>query len=429
MIHLSQINLFKKKLLSNPHIFFVTLTLVSGLINYAYYPVISKILPVGEFGISQGLIAILTQAGAAFSGISILTIYLSKIIGQAQTRKIIYAIQKIIILLIIFLTFSLLLFQDFLTDYLKVGNQLNIPAVSIDLLLSIPFIVATSFLIANKKFIKAANLQLVVVIVKIFFGAILAQYLGSLGAILGIGVSYLLGMIIFSLICKYYGVQPWEHDLKSVFAFARKSDIVLLTAQSKNIVSILTVGTLATIYPSIDILVARHGLDNFHAGLYSAASTLSSLIYFASVPILNILMTQLNRKDISKSLSYIKEKFIVIIALCSFSILLFLFMPKKLLDIFGPSYAIESNTLWLFALNMSIVTIMVGLLQVMVLFKPILSFIVSVFVLILVIIETNNHNTSSSTIIGSAITSYLVGLAVLIIVSFRDFIKFQKGKI
>lgn len=387
---------------------FFALTVVSGLLNYLYYPLLAKILPVAEFGASQVLITILMQASSAFAGISLLAIYLIKRTGNKQASTIIITIQKFVVAFILLLTLTLLSFRSSVATFLNFNDNLNILYVSLTLIMSIPFVIAYGFLIASKNFIKAGILQLITVIFKLIFGVALAVSFGSSGAILGIALCYAGGLVFYNLICKLRHTQAWGHDIKSSYELPSRYDLSLTRLHMANSILILFVGTVVSIIPTLDIIIARHRLDSYNAGIYSASSTLSSLLLFAVLPLISMLLPTL---DLSKPIftrRAIRKIILLILGLSFVTTLIFYLVPSALLGVFGSEYTIHSSILWIFALNMSALSLLILTVQVIALYRPAVSAIISIITMIVVLTLLISLGWTGVSIISLSAAAYAI---------------------
>ncbi len=397
-------------------IVFLTLSLLSGGLNYLYYPLISRMLSVEEFGSSQALITLLTQAGSLFAGLSLLSIFLVKKYGKDKATNIINQTQKIIISTLLILTAFIACFHAQISQLLNMTDSLSITIVAIDLAISIPFIVTFGVMLAEQRFLSAAYMQLIVVSSKLALGAILVPLFGSAGAIVAIGISYLVGMGIYWLIAKTMGQKPWSHNILRAYIPPTLKELRQFRPFVFPIACILIAATVLVVLPGIDVLVARHYLDSTTAGIYSAASTISSVVLFASLPVINILVPLMNGESISKSLPQLKKALILLGLVAITSLAAFFLAPALLLSILGDAYTQYSDILVIFGVNMVFICVLTLIVQILVLYRPLFAAILSVVTLALVILLIMLNHNSGRDIITAATTSYGIMVTVSTIV-------------
>lgn len=402
MFSKSQIN----KILSNKSAIFVGLSLFAAGINYLYYPAMSHIMSVNDFGASQALITILTQAGSVFAGLSLLTIYLVKVVDSKKIASIINSIQKIIVAILILATIILASMHSLVSSFLNINDNLNIIIVALDLIVSIPFVISYGYLLAKKRFMSAGLLQICVVSVKLLTGVTMAYKFGVIGAIAGVGVGYIMGIATFWCICKLFKFETWEFNIISSYRLPSKKDILLVKPYAKTVLAILVISTCLVIYPSCDVIVARHSLSGNVSGLYAAASTLSSIVLFASLPLVNTLTPYLNLDNIKKSISHIKKTMLWITGIGLSSILILIIFPRFLLSIFGSEYIAYANILWIFGLNMLLICLLNVILQVIALYKPLMGLALAILGVAIGYCLASIYNTSALSIITSFAITY-----------------------
>jgi O-antigen/teichoic acid export membrane protein len=379
----------------------------------------AQILTPGDFGASQALITILTQAGSIFAGLSLLTIYLVKTTSSNNISNLIDIMQKVVVSVLIFATAILLVFHSHISTFLNLADNFNLIIVAVDLIVSIPFVISYGYLLAQKRFIAAALLQIAVVTLKLLIGIILAQQFTIFGALAGVGMGYIAGMGIFWLICTAKGIKAWGHNIFISYNIPSIKEISLLKPYRLMISSTLFVSTCLVIYPSFDVIIARHYLDAYSSGLYAAASTLSSAILFACLPIVNILIPNLDIKSIRASMFKIKKTIIYVLSISALGLTVLSLIPSTLLLMFGRDYTAFADILWVFGMNMLFLCLLTIFLQVIVLFRPIAGVCIALLCLAGILIVSTVFNSTAMNIIGSISSVYLA--ATLVSISYFAF--------
>lgn len=394
---------------------FLSLSIVSAGINYLYYPIIARMLSVEDFGSSQALITVLTQAGALFAGLSLLSIFLMKKYRGDKAKRIINLTQKIIIASLLVLTIVIACFHTQIAQLLNIQDGFNIIIVAISLAVSIPFVVTFGVMLAERRFLAAAYMQLLVVCSKIVLGLILIPFLGGTGAIVAIGVSYLLGMGIFWFASKLLNRTPWTHNILKSYIPPTFRELIDFKPFAFPVLCILMAATILVILPGLDILLARHYLDPTTAGIYSAASTISSIVLFASLPVINILIPLMDGTDISKSFPQLKKAFALLSVIVTVSLLMFYLIPAFLLSLLGDIYKQYSDVLIVFGINMVLICVLTIFVQILALYKPFLATFLSISTLILAVVFVMLNHDSGREIITSTATSYAIMVTILTI--------------
>lgn len=397
---------------------FIFLSLLSAGLNYAYYPLIARLLTTEEFGTSQVLIALLTQAGALFAGLSLIAIYFSKLLSAKKIADLIGSLQKCIVSLLFFIAIVMGILYEQLAAALHIDSYGAILLVALTIITSVPFIFSFGLFVSQKRFLAAGMLQLSVVVVKLIIGGILAWQFGTVGALMGISLGYVIGMICFWLYTTYHKLPTWDYDIIKSYRFPNTSDLRLLQPYTLPIICILVVATSLVIYPTFDVIIARRTLDAHSSGLYSAASTLSSVVLFAVLPLVNILLSSIKTKDTTAHAKTIGRTSILVLGIGSASVVILTLFPSLLLSFFGNNYVGYSSILWIFGINMLYISLFSLVMQVIALFKPFYAASLSVLCFIILIFASLLYASDARSIIATVAFCYigmlLISVPVLI---------------
>jgi O-antigen/teichoic acid export membrane protein len=236
-------------------------------------------------------------------------------------------------------------------------------------------------------------------------GIILTPLLKSLGAIMAIGIAYLFGMMVFWLIARLNKKIAWSHNVLRAYIPPTPRELREYIPYLTATLLILSAAMVLVVLPGVDVLMARHFLSPTTASMYSAASTISSIILFASLPIINLLIPILDSNNISKSTPQLKRAIgaLVIIAFVT-TCGLYLF-PDRLLGILGGAYTSYAVILWIFGINILLVSVITLLVQVLILYRPAIAASISLITLGLALsLMTLDHSSGKSIIMASALS-------------------------
>lgn len=398
---------------------FILLSLLSAGLNYLYYPLIANLLSVEEFGSSQALITLLTQVGSLFAGLSILSIYYIKKFGFQRATKIIAQTQKIIIFSLILVTLIVGAFHTQIAQFLNMEDNLDILLVSADLILSIPFIVLFGTLLAQKRFISASVMQVIVASSKLILGFILVPSFSTTGAIVAIGLSYVIGIFIFWVSAKVLKKETWPHGIMRSYIPPSISELLSYRPYYVTTLCILVASTCLVVLPGVDVLLARHHLEPTDAGIYAAASTLSSIVLFASMPIVNLLVPSIDTKHLRQSLSRMLKHIFGMVIIYGVSLFSMVVLPGVLLSLFGQSYTSIAGVLWIFGVNMFLISVLTFTFQIITLYRPSIAAVFGLMTVMLSIVLITINSTAKENIILASVTAYAImsviaGLVVMV---------------
>jgi O-antigen/teichoic acid export membrane protein len=366
-------------------IIFVILSISASALNYTYYPVIAHFLTPAAFGATQSLIAILLQISAIFSGLNLVTIYIVHKFEADLAKQYIEILQKITTTFFVLATIGLTVVQGTVQRFLHIDNHIYLFLVALDLLSSIPFIIAFGFFQAKKRFVAAGSLQLSVVIVKLILGALATKRFGVEGALVGIALGQVGGMILFGILCGLLDVTSWEHKIVSSLKPPSLKELRLLLPDIKNILSMFWVNVILVLFISFDILAARHYFPPSISGLYAGASTLSNVIVFVCIPLIAVLLPSLNTANLAKSKSILLRTSGMVFLVIFGSLIILSLFPRQLLSIFGNEYTAISYLLWRLGIMMSLVAGLGLMLQIGSLYNPLRTAIISLSGLVVLV--------------------------------------------
>ncbi len=392
--------------------FFVVFSLLSAAINYAYYPVLARTLSSNDFGASQALISLLSQASSIFAGLSLVTVYL--VLTKKDTApKFIAILQKIIILIIAVLAICVFIGSSYITQFLHLSNIGHVYLVMFDLIATVPFIIIFGYLVGKKQFVAAACLQFLAVSLKLVIGGLLTLKFGVTGALLGIGLGQILAIFIVWLVSKRVTSITWEYGLLKSFTPPTAKEFALIRPDVLSLASLLVVSSCLVVYASFDAIIARNILGT-SSGLYAGASTLATIILFGALPLINVLMPHITPGKVRSAHSMILKIGSLILLICLGGIAAFALFPDFFLGIYGESFTQISSILWCFALYMSVVTLVTFCLQLLAFHRPKTSAIIAVGGVVALIISTTFITPTPVSILSTLSKVFVIMLIVLL---------------
>lgn len=397
---------------------FLILSLLSAAINYAYYPIIARFLTPADFGAVQALIAILLQVGAVFAGLNLATIYLVNKLSFDESKKAVEILQKLTTGVFIAATLAVTVFQAAVLHFLNIDNRLYIFILALDLITTIPFIIAFGYLQARRQFVTAGTLQLSVVLVKLVAGAVLARRFGASGALAGIALGQVLGMFIFWAVGRFYHLRLWDHKALGGLGLPSVAELRFIRPLAKATSAIFLVNVALIVYISLGIIAARHYFEPHASGLFTGASTIASAIIFVCLPLIGVLLPHLNIKSLAANRSELIKTSTMVLVVAGASILVLAAASSQLLQIFGKDYKSMSYLMVRLGIMMSLVAAISLAIQVGAFYSPVRSALICLvgFVALVAAVMKNHASLVSfvSTMTAVFATIALVGILQLI---------------
>lgn len=264
-------------LLGSSSVIFYVLSGLSSLLNYALYPVLSRLVSVDQYGEVQFLLSSFNQLSVGFVVLNILAVIITASATNKASQKEslghLNIVAGLIALIIALFGIGALLI---LMPNLQLTSPLAIIFTGIALVLNVPYTILLGKLQGNGLFIKSGVVGLVATAGKFIFSiAFVIAGLGVAGAMLGValgmGLSLLLGYI-------YSEKSPAQkHSFKE--RITGLSHLKFTAA-----IGLFSV-TILTILSTVDSLISRIILDTHQAGMYAAVATLAKIILAATAPL------------------------------------------------------------------------------------------------------------------------------------------------
>lgn len=339
-----------KKLISHP-LFSGSFLMIGGSmainsLSYIYHLAIGRLLGPEEYGVLASVFSILYIASIVPLSSSIAIVkFIAASKNQKEIAKTYKGINQFVLKMAIVLSILMLVISVPVSKFLHISNPISIILLSPIVFFSLITLVNQSTSQGLLKFMPVVGSNFIINFVKLVLGVgfILVGLLVP-GAILGILVAFVLAYIYSFLTIKksiinYSGVGKF--DLKPFLKYALP---VLLQA--------LAFTSLFT----VDIILVKHFLPEFDAGLYASLSTSGKIIYFAATPIASVMFPMVTKKHSAKE-TYKKIFLMTFAATAILAIgvdLVYYLFPKEAISIlFGSKYISASGSLILMGLFMT----------------------------------------------------------------------------
>ena len=254
---------------------------ISSLLNYAFYPVISRFVSVVEYGEIQFLVSMFTQLAVGFVVLNILAIIISTElkngVEQRKALRSLNVVASFVSMLIVAVGVTLLILQR---DNLGITTNSAIIALGLSLLINVPFTIAVGKLQGNNKFIASGVVSMLGALLKLVFSLFFVMLgYGVTGALFGIFA----GMTVSLTIIEIINVRTKTNQKISVFS---KHRLVQLSFVKNRAVVALIAVTLITLLSAADSITSRIVLTNVDAGHYATVATVAKIILFATSPLM-----------------------------------------------------------------------------------------------------------------------------------------------
>lgn len=398
-------------------IFFVGSVAV-GVLNYAYYPVLGRLMNPAAFGEIQVLVSLFLQFTIFLNVLSLITVTITVNYTESQkAHRVIFELEKLASYIALGLLILSIAFGGFLQQLLHFGSPLPFVALSLAMLTSIPLTFRSAYARGQKRFGVASTSQLIGAGTKILFSAgLVVLGLGVTGAIGGIAIAQFLAFLYAARYAArlgfarpsdtHYGTLP---DLKLVLPELKYAGAVFI-------------GLLAiTMTMTIDVIVVKYFFDAHTAGLYAGVATVARIIFFLATPISQVLMPMVKTgQPVKESFKMLKKSMLLTVLIGGMVLLACAVMPEFIMRfLMGVEYITYSSLLPPLALAIFLISIanlnfmfILALRQKMIMLVGIISFAVSLSLLF--IWHHDLHAVVLSMLGGSIFTLVATGIYVLV---------------
>jgi O-antigen/teichoic acid export membrane protein len=337
-------------------------TTLANVGAYAYHLVVGRILGPEQYGELGSLVSLLYILNVPAQVLQVvLTRYVAGFrakneIGRAKTLSLVF--MRVLLLSLLVGALIIVPFVGMLAEFLHISHPISIFYIYLTAALWLMGTVQASLLQGLQQFTAAMIISNVAAAFRLVGGVI--------GAFFGVVETMFAGVITSILTFVSYFV-PLQFVYK---ASALPTNITRKEIVSYSVPSLLSMLAITSLY-SMDIILVKHFLPPFEAGLYAALSVMGKIIYFASSSVSYVLFPVVaERKQQNTGSERLVYSGLAAIGLVSAGITVgyFLFPKLALHLLFGASYYPAAPYLgWLgvflslYSLSYILVTILLGL--------------------------------------------------------------------
>jgi O-antigen/teichoic acid export membrane protein len=407
---------FQSSFLKHNAIFFIGSVLV-GALNYAYYPILGRLMSPVEFGEIQVLVSLFLQFTIFLNVLGMITINITaNYDSTAKAHRMIYELEKLAVFIAVGILIISIIAGNFFAQVLQFDSSTPFVALALALVVSIPLTFRSAYARGQKKFGVASISQLIGAGVKIIFSAgLVVAGLGVAGAMYGIVGAQFAAFVYAAWWAAKLGLERPRLNqygrlpvLKDILPELRYAVIVF--------VGLLSI----TLMMSIDVIFVKYYFDAETAGQYAGVATVARIIFFLAVPIAQVLIPMVKIKQTArKNNQLLAKSFLLTLGICGFALTPCLVFPDQILRVLmGTQYGELADLLPI----LSFVVFIISLVNLVIMYylalrrkMPALIGIIGFGVVVGLVLA--NHATVSTIVynilLGSILTLVAAGLYVL----------------
>jgi len=391
--------------------------MVVNAVNYFYHLIMGRLLGPVDYGILASLYSVLYLISIVPSSTSVSIVkFVSSAKDKNEVKYIYQSIRKSIFNIAIILSITFLIFSPFIISFLNLQESLSVVLISPILFFVLISLVnqATSQGLLNFFGLVTPNLVSALVKLGVGVGLVLMGFRVN-GAIFGVVLAslfaYLSSTFFVKKINDFKSIRS-NFKIKSFFRFA---------------LPVLVQALAFTSIFSTDVILVKHFLPAFEAGLYASLSTLGKIIYFAVSPVTATMFPIVSRKK-AKGENYMKvfvTSLFIILGIATIIVLGYYLFPNLAIGIlYGKQYLIAAPQLiWMslfflvYSLLYFLVNFMLSLGRVKVVVVP---FLAAIFQIILI---SHWHKDILQVIQASLLTTSVALLIIIYSIVYNQYIK------
>ncbi len=322
-----------------------------NLLNYLYHIASGRLLGPEKYGELASLISVISLLSVIPASFSLVIIkYVSSAKNSQEIRGLLVWLKSITLKASILVSAVIILFSPFISSFLKIESNFFVILIALLFMFSLSSLILRSVLQGLLKF-KEFIITLLAEGMSKFSLTFIILFLGFgvFGALISLVISAIIGFIITIYYLKEIFLSESSSkrpkNLKAMFSYAVPVAFFTISATS--------------LYSS-DLILVKHFLSAYDAGIYAALSTLGKIIYFGTAPIGSVMFPLVSKK-FSSGEKYMKIFLYSLVStlIISLSILIvYLFFPDIAIQIlYGPSYLNAQRLLIWFGLFITFFTL------------------------------------------------------------------------
>jgi O-antigen/teichoic acid export membrane protein len=312
-------------------------SLLTGVLNYLYYPVLGRLMQPAAFGEVQTLVSLFLQISTFLTVLGLLAVNIVATYGDSpKNNRVLMELEKLALGVSLILLLGSVVGGTFLKQYFNFESSLPFMLLALTLVVTVPYTFRASYLRGIQRFGLYSISNAGGSAIKLVVSALLVAIgLSTAGAISGIAFSQLVAFLFVAYYAHKYG---FTESLRR--HFARKPDFRLILPELKYSLLVLAASLTVTILYSIDIVIVKHYFDSYTAGLYASIATVSRIIFFLTLSISQVLMPSVKLDQSARENSRILQKsLILLVAVGGGTLLLFSLAPHFIVSLLmGEAY-------------------------------------------------------------------------------------------
>lgn len=415
--------MFRSEFLKHNTIFLIG-TLAISFFNYLYYPVISRLVSVHEFGEIQAAISLFMQLGIILTAFGyVVTVAKNNESIHMKASVLILHLERAALVLALVSLALLVIFGQYLQSSFQLTSIYSLLLIGVLVIINIPS-TSRSYVLQASKRLKEVSLSGILFSISKLLLSVVFIILGF--DVIGVLIAYIIAQcltVIYLLIKTKKSFPGIIEAYTEVRATLSPKQRKILRKERRFGVVVICLLFLLTLLYTFDVVVARILVDTYQAGLYSGVSSVARIVFFITASVAGVLIATVKISDSPKdSLGVLRKSVYAVVAIGGSAALFFSIFPTFSLNILlGRGYdeaayllPVVSGAMLLCALNNLFVLYQIGRRQ--------MESIYAVFVAVLLLVGylLVNHASISDIAWGYFIANAILGILLVTQILVRE---------
>ena len=388
---------------------FTLASLITSGLNYLYYPIMGRLIGISGYGELQVVTSFLLQLTTVFTGLNLISVNIVANHDERQSKALIIALQKAVFWFIAIACVGIVLASGVFKNFFQFDSSWPFVLLVPSLLVDAVAVFWTAYLQAKRDFTSLSFYTVLTGLGKIVFSVLFVKLgLGVAGGILGIAAGLWCSLIAVRLITKHE-LPP----LLSTLTWPKKHELVLIKRHLDFIVEVIVALIGMSVLLSIDVLLVKHLFTPDFAGHYSGVSTVARIIFYASSPLVSVMLPAITLHHMQKSKQAFYRTVGISLAICLAGLAIFSLFAHPIMSLLlGKQFASSSSWLPMLSILAVLVTLTNIIVNYLLALRSHLALIISLVSLGLAAGLISWHHGSVGQIVTSASISVLAGQLV-----------------
>jgi len=367
--------LFRSQFLRHNAIFMIGAISV-GFLNYAFYPIMGRVLEPIAFGEVQVLFSLFTQITIFLGVLSLLTVSIvANYDDHTKRDRMVAELEKLALHVSVILVIVTAAVSPWLRGFFHFNEALPFVLLAVAVLAGTPLAFRSGFLRGCKKFGLVTIVGLSASVGNIVFSVGLALAgLGSAGVLAGLAAGQFIAFCLAAFFARKQGLKTGHAVFSDTIASVKSKAIknlkkasidFKLIAPELRYAGLVLVGSLCvTGLFSLDTVVVKHYFDAGTAGLYAGVATVARIIFYATASVLQVMLPSVKIQAANKSgtgqgnRQLLGKSLALLLAVGGLPLIVFAVFPDKLIGLLmGHDYTPYAHLLPWLGLAMLIIAV------------------------------------------------------------------------